>query len=165
MDAGRPPACTPGIGEAVLNAGAGSIEWARDQARQLWLWDTSEKQTIARAAMARGFGLDPLMFARGFPGSPPTQVTIVSQPQADPIPPEPRRPRSGIPPWARTAGLLLLVSMGSLLLGRVLTMPSPPAASVVSPPTGHVDDVELEVRWKLGDDGKWKTEVIPSKPK
>lgn len=127
-----------------------SIAWARDQLRQLFVWDTAEKQRINRAAAAMGYGLSPDAYARPFPGSPPTTVTIMQQTEA---------PRSGLLKKALIATALAVGAGGggaAALLARkpeqAVTAPPPPPSQ--EPPAAGPQ--EYEIPWEIGPDGKLK---------
>lgn len=163
-----------------------SLGWAQDQLRTLYLWDTSEKQNILRAAVARGFNLDPVMFARPFPGSPPAQMTIVSSPDSaaavtQPSPaaatPTPAAPAAAAPssffstvlPWILTAALGTggLGAAAGYIVPKLLTTPmaatTPAAVQPATPaPTAPAQKAqEWEIKYKLGPNGQWQTQVAP----
>lgn len=109
------------------------VNWARDQMAQLFVWDHSEKQRIARAGFAQGYGLPDSIYARPFPGSTPSTASIVSQPA-------PAAP-SGLSTLAK-------LSIGAALIGGpvgtylAMKPAAPPTSSTITNTSGF--DVTLE---------------------
>ena len=115
-------------------------ERLRQALLQVVLHDTAEQLRIHRAAAALGFGLNPCDYAHPFQ---PTTVNIFPPP-AGPAPPA-VAPRAH--PWLHC--LLVLATAAGLGGG---------AAALYSLWQG-CKPIDLDVKWKLNDQGKWDADV------
>jgi hypothetical protein len=172
----------------LLEADEASKVSAKNWLRELFLWDTAQKQEVARAAMATGFGLNPQQYIKPFPGSNTSNVTNIgvtppAVPQLSPQVAPAVAPLASVPPpsvspvsLARQllpglglAGLGLSGMLGTGLLTYFLSRPatSVPAAPIpvvpaaVEPaPLSPPKPREWIFRYRHGPDGEWKDEVI-----
>ena len=135
-----------------------SVEKARDWLRQLFVWDHAEKQQIARAGQALGYGLDPDKFVRPFPGSPSNTTVNIA----------PAQRGGGLGKVLGVVALLgtfgLAGTLGMAVLDKLKSGEQNRSPAPVQPKAVEQQPHEWEVRWKLGPDGKWQTEVVPVKP-
>jgi hypothetical protein len=116
---------------------------------------------LAVAAGYKALGMDPRdapRFGWGLLGTRPS--ISMTQQQAPPAPQERGRPSAGLLGGLLLLALALGAAAGYLLAPRA----GPSAAGPPGPaPAAKVEDVELEVQWKMGPDGKWQTTVEPRK--
>lgn len=126
----------------------GLKETARDWFRQCLAWDFSEKQRLARAAMAVGMGFSPEQYARPFPGSAPNVTNISIGADAPPEPkPAPPKPPAGKLATAALLGATLLGGGGAGAAALYYATREKPAET----PAAKAQEWE----WRVGD-GPWK---------
>lgn len=118
----------------------------------LYLWDVAEKQLILRGATADGYGFDPKLYARPFPGSPVAPPPIVA------VAPQQRSQLGGAILAAALTATGLGAGVGGLLTGQLLNRaPAPPVAPAPAAPTASMVPVEYDVIFE--SNGK-KIEVV-----
>ncbi len=92
------------------------------------------------------------------------QITNVSHnyPPGTPPPPPGRFPR-----WLLITLIALASLAGAGVAIGVMALVNRPAGAAAAPapaPATPQQPQEWEIRWKLGSDGKWQTEVVPVQP-
>jgi hypothetical protein len=117
---------------------------------------------LAVAAGYKALGMDPRDAPRFGWGLLAARPSIsMTQQQAPTAPQDRGRLSAGL-----LGGLLILALALGGAAGYLLAPKGAPSAAGGPPgpaPAAKVEDVELEVQWKVGPDGKWQTTVEPRK--
>lgn len=126
---------------------------SRSRTRQwlfdLFVHDTAEKMRVARAAMALGYGLDPIEYARPFPGS---SVNIVMNETHSTNSKTPTPPSHSRPTWPL---MLLAAALGAI--GVWFAKPSPSPTPALDPKLAPAHK-EIEIVWRI-ENGQLKTDI------
>lgn len=105
------------------------VDQVRDWTAQLFVWDQAEKQRIVRAADARGYGLPEDIYARPFPGSMGSSLSMIVKEPSKPVMQPLRHGNGTLAKAALLTALTLGASGAGFGLSSLLNRPATPGVS------------------------------------